>query len=39
MITIPGASFFTASEEPALVARLVIEAIGLERAMASSARG
>ena len=30
MITIPGASFFTASEEPALVARLVIEAIGIE---------
>ena len=27
MITLPGASYFTPNEEPALVAKLVVEAL------------
>jgi hypothetical protein len=28
VITLPGASYFTPNEEPALVAKLVVEALG-----------
>ncbi len=31
VITIPGASYFTASEEPALVAGLIVKALGRSR--------
>jgi hypothetical protein len=29
VITLPGASYFTPNEEPALVAKLVVEALGV----------
>jgi hypothetical protein len=31
VITLPGASYFTPNEEPALVAKLVVEALGRVR--------
>jgi hypothetical protein len=36
LITIPGASYFTPNEEPALVASLVVEALGRTRAPSPS---
>ena len=36
MITLPGASYFTPNEEPALVAKLVVEALGYASARVSA---
>ena len=39
VITLPGASYFTPNEEPALVAKLVVEALGQVRSNEAEQRG
>jgi hypothetical protein len=39
VITLPGASYFTPNEEPALVAKLVVEALGRVRSNEAEQHG